>query len=95
MTYADSSKLMNDFDFRGRIKVALLHYANYILDEAPTVDAHNTRFKWAVQATQQPDITAQQLQPPVVMDSAVQSAGSSIDDATLQSSVETVINKLL
>lgn len=95
MTYDDSAKLMNDQDFRGRVKVAILQYSNYILDEAPTVAAHNTRFKWAIQATQQPDLTAANLQPVVVMDGAVQGAGADITDAALQSSVETVINKLL
>ena len=95
MTYDDSSKLMNDMAFRGRIKVAALKYADSILGEASDIPAHNSRYKWAQQTTQQPDIIAQQLQPPVVMDAAVQSAGSAITDDALQGSVEAVVNKII
>lgn len=95
MTYEESAALMTDAQFRGRIKVAVLKYADSIFDEAGDTPAHNTRSRWAAQASQQPDQTAGQLQGPVVMDAAVQSAGSAIDDNALQGSVEAVVNKLL
>ncbi len=86
---------MNDTTFRGRIKVAALKYADSIMNEAETTPAHNTRLRWATSCVQQPDSTAMQLQPPVVMDAAVQAAGPSIEDDALQGSVEAVVNKLL
>jgi hypothetical protein len=95
MTYDESAALMIDLEFRGRIKVSALRYADSIMIEATTVPAHNTRVRWAQGAMQQPDQTAMQLQPPVVMDSAIQTAGKSITDAALQGAVEAVVNKLL
>lgn len=95
MTYEESSALMSDNAFRGRVKVAALKYADSIMNEANTVPAHNTRLRWAVNTDQQPDVVAMQLQPPVVMDPAVQAAGADITDEALQGSVETIVNKLL
>jgi hypothetical protein len=95
MTYDESANLMQDVGFLGRVKVACLKYATYILDEDPSVTAHNTRMRWAINTQQNPDSIAFGLRPPVVMDAGVQSAGSAIEDTALQSSVETVINKLL
>lgn len=95
MTQLESASLMNDFEFRGRIKVCVLQYANYILDEAPSVPAHNTRSKWAANTMISPDSVAQQMHAPVVMDAAVQSAGKDITDAALQSAVENVVNDLM
>jgi hypothetical protein len=95
MTYEESNALMGDAAFRGRVKVACLKYADSIMIEASTVPAHNTRQRWAFQTMQNPDGTASQVTPPVVMDVAVQTAGADISDSLLQGSVETVVNKLL
>jgi hypothetical protein len=95
MTYEESAALMTDITFRGRIKVSSLKYADSITNEPNTTPAHNTRQKWAVSTMQNPDMTAQQLQPPVVMDAAVQDAGATITDTALQGSVEAVVNKLM
>jgi hypothetical protein len=95
MTYTESAALMTDGDFRGRVKVACLKFATAIFDEAGSVTAHNSRMRWAAQCYQQPDQIAAQVQPPTVMDSAVQSAGAAIDDAALQSAVEAAINKTM
>lgn len=101
LTYQESATLMGDFDFRGRIKVACLKFADSIIGELPSTPAHNSRYKWAQQAMQAPEATAQQVQPPTVMDSAVQTAGvdangkSLITDAALQGSVEAVVGKTL
>ena len=95
MTYEESSALMGDAAFRGRIKVAVIKFADYILAEDNTTPAHNTRVKWAQAAYQNPDMVAAQIQSAVVMDTAVQAAGAEIDDAALQGAVETTVNKLL
>lgn len=95
MTYEESATLMTDIVFRNRIKVACLKFADYILVEPQNTPAHNTRSKWASNTFNQPDLAAQQVQPPTVMDPAVQTAGAAITDAALQSAVEGVVNKLL
>lgn len=94
MTYSDSAMLMTDPEFRGRIKVAVLHYADYILNEATGTPAHKTRTEWAVAAFKQPDQKATELHPPVVMDASVQENGKDVTDAQLQSAVEGVVNRL-
>jgi hypothetical protein len=95
MTYDESAALMIDQEFRGRVKVACLKYADSILNEPTATAGHNTRVRWAQQCQQQPDMTASNVQPPVVMDPAVQDAGAEITDVALQGSVETVVNKML
>jgi hypothetical protein len=86
---------MTDMEFRGRVKVSALKYADSIMIEASSVPAHNTRVRWAQNTMQNPEMAAQQIQPPVVMDSAVQTAGAAITDAALQGSVEATVNKML
>ena len=95
MTYDDSAALMTDIEFRGRIKVACLKFADSILNEPTATAGHNTRMRWAQNCVQQPDMTAGQVQPLTVMDSAVQEAGKDITDEALQGSVEAVVNKML
>ena len=100
LTYEQSAELMQDPTFRGRVKVACLKYANYILGEAPDTPAHQTRIKWAQQTMLTPDVSAGVVIPTVVMDPAVQDAGlvgtsSAIDDPGLQSATENAINKML
>ena len=95
LTYDQSAALMTDMAFRGRIKVACLKFADSIMNEASTVPAHNTRERWAISTMNSPDMTATQVQPPTVMDAAVQEAGSAITDGALQGSVEAVVQKML
>lgn len=95
MTYTESAALMSDQNFRGRVQVAVLKYADSIMIEASSVPAHNTRERWAVQAMQNPAMVAAQIQPPTVMDPAVQQDGAAVTDAGLQAAVEGVVNKLL
>ncbi|HEX6826514.1 MAG TPA: hypothetical protein VF077_09395 [Nitrospiraceae bacterium] len=95
MTYEESSALMQDMTFTGRVKVAALKYADYILNEANNIPAHNTRIKWAAETFRQPQMAANQLVSPVVMDGGVQQAGADVTDAILQSAVESVVNKML
>lgn len=95
MTYTESALLMTNIDFRGRVKVACLKYADSIIGEPTGTAAHNTRLRWAAQTLQQPDMVAAQTQPPTVMDAAVQAEGPEISDEALQGSVETVVNKMM
>ena len=95
LTYEDSSALMHDATFVGRIKVACLKFASYILDEASSTAAHNTRYRWAQNTMVDADAVASKMAPNVVMDAQVQSDGAAITDAALQTSVETSIQKLL
>jgi hypothetical protein len=95
LTYQESADLMKDTVFVSRIKVACLTFADYILGEAATVPAHNTRVRWAQNAMSNPDGTAQTIAPTVVMDAAVQESGAAITDEGLQSATETAVNKLI
>jgi hypothetical protein len=95
LTYDQSASLMTDMNFRGRVKVACLKFAESVLDGPNTQPAYNTLLKWSAQCLQNPDQMATQVQPPTVMDTAVQSAGSGIDDDALQGSVEVTIKKML
>lgn len=94
MTLQEQSQLMNDPIFRDRVKAAMLHFAQFTADDTADTVCVNTRKQWARQAQTSPDQSAIQIQPSVVMDAAVQAAGSSIDDAALQSSVEATIKKM-
>lgn len=103
LTYDESAMLTTETQFRGRVKVACLKYADSILNEASTTPAHSARLRWANRTFENPEIVAGQVQPPTVEDSAVQAAGltttapvtSAIDDAGLQGAVESVVNKTL
>lgn len=95
MTYEESAELMTNPAFRGRVKVSCIKYADSILIEGDAVPAHNTRERWAMSVMQSPDMIAAQIQPPTVMDPAVQAAGAAIEDIALQGAVEAIVNKLL
>lgn len=95
LDYEGLSMLMTDSIFRGRIKVSLLRYAQYIVNEPSTVDFHNTRQAWAVDVIKFPDQKATELHPAIVMQDAVIQQGADISDAELQTTVEGVINKLM
>jgi hypothetical protein len=95
LDYAQSAALMNDPAFVSRVKVAVLKFADYIMGEAVDTPAHNTRLRWAQTAFTSPDNVSQNLAPPVVMDTQVQDDGAAITDTALQTTVETVVNKLL
>jgi hypothetical protein len=95
LSYTQSSDLMKDAIFMGRVKVACLKYADYILNEAPSVAGHSSRYRWAQNTFAMPDGAASQVTPPVVMDPAVQQDGAAITDAALQSAVEGVVNKTI
>lgn len=95
LDYAGTAALMVDNDFRGRVKVSCLKFADYIAGEANSVPAHATRIKWSQQTMANPDVSATQVLPVVVMDPAVQEAGAEITDEALQSATESAVNKMI
>jgi len=95
LTYEQSSDLMGDMIFRGRVKVACLKYAGFIVLEAPSTPAHSTRIKWAQMTMTSPEAAAAQVTPTVALDPAVQADGAAITDVALQSAVENAVNKML
>lgn len=93
MTNVELAALMADAEFRSRIKVSALKYADSILNRPVDTLGINGQRTWAQRCQQSPDAIAQQLQPVVVMDAAVQSEGKDITDEALRGAVETQINK--
>lgn len=88
LSYQQSSDLMKDPVFIGRIKIACMHYAKY-----------RTKGAWATLVFQSPDVAAANILPVVIMDDSIQGSsagdGSDVDDATLQGAVETAVNNTL
>lgn len=95
ITYEETSALMKNETFRGRVLVACTKYAAYISDEQPNVPAHPTRYKWALNTLTNPEVAVTQVIPTVVWDGAVQADGAAVTDAALQSAVEIAIQKLI
>ena len=95
LTYEESAALMANADFRNRVMVACLKFADYISAEAPSVPAHNTRLRWASQCMASPQMTANSTTPTTVMEPAVQEQGIEISDPDLQVAVETAVNQML
>lgn len=95
MTYEETYQLMRDQIFRGRVSVACTKFASYIADEAPTVPAHPTRYKWSMATLVNPDAATTQVIPTVVWDGEVQAAGAEVTDEALQGAVETAVAKLI
>jgi hypothetical protein len=95
LTYDQSSQLMADMTFRGRVKVSVLTFANRIFAESATTPSHNSRYRWALKTYQQPDIVAAEAQQPTVMHANVQAAGSEVSDKDLQTAVEAVVGELM
>jgi len=95
LTYEETNALTKDVTFRGRVSVACCHFATFILDEAASVAAHSTRYRWAQQTLVNPETSVNQCINTAVNDPAVQSAGAAVTDAALQSAVEAAVQKLL
>ena len=65
-----------------------------MIESLPVAD-RTAQVRWATMTLQQPDVAAQQVTPPVVMDANVQSAGADITDPLLQAAVEATVRKML
>jgi hypothetical protein len=95
LTYEETFGLMRDQAFRGRVTVACAKFASYIADEAPTVPAHPTRYKWSMATLVNPESATAQVIPTVVWDASVQADGAAVTDQALQGAVETAVAKLI
>ena len=95
LTYEEQAALMRDIIFVGRVKVAGLHYATYIMGEDPGVQGHSARYRWAQKFAAQPDIEANAITPMVVQDPSVIEDGNDISDTQLQTATEGVVNKFV
>ena len=95
MTYTEAAALARDIEFQGRVKIAALRFASDVLMEPAATPGHIARYRWALQMIQQPDFTASQLQPLVVIESAVDAAGAAVGDGALQIVVEDTVTRTL
>lgn len=95
LSYNQSYALMSDGNFRGRVQVACLAFAQAITLEGPDYPAHNTRLRWANSVFVNPSGVASQITPPTVMNPNVQQGGSAISDDDLQAAVQAVVNELM
>lgn len=93
MTYEESAQLIQDPQFRGRVKVACLTYAQRILSGGAGTPSQAAS-RWASATYQSPDSAAQGVQGPTVMEPGVQSMGANIDDGGLQFATESAVNKM-
>lgn len=88
VTYADLIALANDQSFLRRVQVAVVHFANYILNEVPSTANHPARYSWARNGILNSAGVANSLATAVVMDSTVAANLLGMTDAQLQSAVE-------
>jgi len=102
LTYDQAGALQSNIPFGLRVKVALVKFANYIANEEPSVAQHAARWRWASNTLQNLDGVLRQVQPNVVMQPAILAGDidatdgdSTVDDATLQTAVETVANQFI
>lgn len=92
MTFEESAALMNDADFRGRVKVAALQYATGIMLQSGN---SKSRTVWAQNTMQSPDMQAQVLTPNVVMNVNVQMAGADISDQDLAAATQVTADMMM
>ena len=92
LSLEQSAQLMNDNDFRGRVKVALLNIALQTIQQA---NQGLSKQRWAQSTIGSPDLAAVQLIGSVVLQPGVQEMGTNIDDGTLAFAVGNALNSTL
>lgn len=95
MTYAQLDALRTDGIFLSRMSYAVAKYALYIVAEAEDAANHLARVNWATVALSDTVAAASRLATKVVQDGQVQTDGSAITDANLQTVVETAANGVI
>ncbi len=104
LDYKQSATLRTNLIFQGRIASAAMKWSDSIMANNAvdvTQPVKRQEINYAEEVFAQPNQKAQQLQPIVVQDGAVQSADltadgdSTITDAALQGAVEASIHKVL
>jgi hypothetical protein len=95
-TYTDTnaSIYLNDW-FKGRVRVALSTYVNYLYNAAPEDENYDIKIQAANRLTSQAEMMVMQLVFTLSGDMEVQTAGPAIPDATLQMIVEKTIKKMV
>lgn len=79
--------------FRDRVRIALSHYVNYLLNTPTDDPEYQPKIDAATRMTQQYEAIVAQLMFTLSGDVEVQEAGPSISDATLQMIVEKTVKK--
>jgi len=92
MTLDQSNTLSNDMGFRGKVKMAIVSYAQSLSIQANLSGAQT---RWIQTAMMQPDQMAQQIHPNVVLDPAIQTSGAAATDAEIQGAVQAVANRMM
>ena len=104
LDYKQSAQLRSNLIFQGRIASAALKWADSILSNSATdltAPQKRDEINYAEEVFVNPNARAQQLQPVVVADPAVQQADlttegdSTITDAALQGATEAAIAKVI
>lgn len=94
LTQDESATLMNDFTFRGRVKVCIITYAQYLREQTAS-PLRGSQATWCAQAQGQPDAMAAQLTPLVVLNPNVQAAGGAVTDIDLQAATQAVVDEMV
>jgi hypothetical protein len=100
--YDQAGALQTNLAFGQRVQVATVKFARYIQAEPTNTPRHFAGLRWAAEALRNPDILGRQIQRTVVWEPQIQDADidpsdgdSTVDDAGLQTAVETVANTLI
>ena len=88
ISYLDLIGLATNPAFLQRVQIAVAHFANYCLNEAPNTANHPARYAWARNSILNTQGVASALAPAVVMDATVAANLLGTTDAQLQSAVE-------
>ena len=95
ISYTEQAALAVDNSFLRRAQMAVVKFANYILNEDPATANHPARYAWARNAILNTQGVAVALAPAVVMGPVVAAALLATTDAELQSAVEFEVAQLL
>jgi hypothetical protein len=95
-TYAEIITLSRDAAFLGKLEVAVVKYAEYILNEAANVDYHTVRARWADSVvTSGAGGVVSRIALPVALDSVIQDNLNTYTDAQLQAAAEVRIQRIM
>jgi hypothetical protein len=95
ISYTEQAALAVDNLFLRRAQMAVVKFANYILNEDPATANHASRYAWARNAILNSQSVAVALAPAVVMGPVVGAALLATTDTELQVAVEFEVGQLL
>jgi hypothetical protein len=95
-TYTEIITLSKDAGFLGRLEVAVVKYAEFIVGEAANVDYHAVRIGWANTVFESGAASfVSRIALPVANDSVIQDNIDDYTDAQLQAAAEVRINRIM